>query len=168
MQQILDNLDTGLEFRTKSNENFTEVYTAIANAPYKTVKLTIGGVGVEDVDFNFVTAENQVEQVIDLGAIIPELARIVDVFAITNDEFTGAVSLGIEVGTTTGTNNLIASADLSGIGALTQIATGSLPKVDISSSVSKIFVSGTPGANWSLVTAGKLTIYISYIDVTNV
>jgi len=28
-----------------------------------------------------------------------------------------------------------------------------------------IWVGGTPGANWSGVTAGKLTIYITFFDV---
>lgn len=168
MQQTLDNLDTGLEFRTKANENFTEVYTSIANLPYKTVKFTVGGVGVEDVDFNFTTAENQVEQAVDLGAIIPALARVVDVLVVTNTTFTGAVSLGIEVGTTSGGNELVTTADLITAGAINQIATGSSPKVNIVGTASHVFVNGSPGANWSLVTAGKLTIYISYIDVTNV
>jgi hypothetical protein len=163
-KQTIDNLDLGLEVRTKINENFTELY----NTPYKTIKKTIGGVGVASCDFNFVTAEDQVEQVIDLGAILPAFARLVDTFVVTNNTFTGAVSLGIEVGTTSGGNEVIATADLITAGAINQIATGSSPKLNISGTAVHIYVSGTPGANWSLNTAGKLTIYISYIDITNV
>ena len=49
----------------------------------KTVKKTIGGVGVADCDFNFATAANVTEQVIDLGAIIPAFARILDAKTVT-------------------------------------------------------------------------------------
>lgn len=45
----------------------------------KTIKKTIGGVGVAGCDFNFATAANVTEQVIDLGSIIPALARILDI-----------------------------------------------------------------------------------------
>jgi hypothetical protein len=44
----------------------------------KTKRFTIGGVGVAGCDFNFATAANATEQVIDLGAIIPAFARILD------------------------------------------------------------------------------------------
>jgi len=45
----------------------------------KTVKLTIGGVGVAGCDKNFATAANTSEQVIDMGSIVPALARVLDV-----------------------------------------------------------------------------------------
>jgi len=163
-KQVLNNLESGLIHRGKVNDNFTELY----NTPYKTIKKIVGGVGVTSCDFNFATAADQVEQGIDLGAVVPAFARIVDVLAVTNTTFTGAVSLGIEVGTTTGGNELVSTADLITAGAINQIATGSSPKAAITGTASHVFVNGTPGANWSLVTAGKLTIYISYIDITNV
>lgn len=53
----------------------------------KTVKKTIGGVGVTGCDFNFSTAANVTEQVIDLGAIIPALARVLDVKTFTSAVF---------------------------------------------------------------------------------
>lgn len=161
-KQSLNNLDTGLEFRTKLNDNFTELY----NTAYKTVSFTIGGVGVASCDFNFVTAADMVEQVVDLGAVIPALARIIDIFVVTNNTFTGAVSLGIEVGTTTGDDDLLATADLVTANAINQTPTYPMD-FDILTTAQHVFVSGTPGANWSLNTAGKLTIYISYLDITN-
>lgn len=53
----------------------------------KTVKKTIGGVGVAGCDFNFATAANANEQVIDLGSIIPALARPLDVKTFTREAF---------------------------------------------------------------------------------
>lgn len=53
----------------------------------KTVKKTIGGVGVAGCDFNFATAANANEQVIDLGSIIPALARVLDVKTFTREVF---------------------------------------------------------------------------------
>lgn len=53
----------------------------------KTVKKVIGGVGVAGCDFNFATAANANEQVIDLGSIIPALARVLDVKTFTSEVF---------------------------------------------------------------------------------
>ena len=53
----------------------------------KTVKKSIGGVGVAGCDFNFATAANASEQVIDLGSIVPALARVLDVKTFTREVF---------------------------------------------------------------------------------
>lgn len=53
----------------------------------KTVKKTIGGVGVEDCDFNFATAANANQQNLDLGAIIPAFARVLDIKTVTKEAF---------------------------------------------------------------------------------
>ena len=151
-------------FRTKLNDNFTELY----NTSYKTVKYSVGGVGVANCDLNFTTAINNTKQSIDLGNIVPALSRILDVFVITNNTFTGTISLGVEVGTTSGGNEIITTSDLITAGAINQIASGTLPKIDIVNTATHIFLSGTPGALWNLNIEGKLTIYISYLDITNV
>jgi hypothetical protein len=31
-----------------------------------------------------------------------------------------------------------------------------------------VYVAATPGANWSNVTAGKVSVYVTFIDVLNV
>ena len=53
----------------------------------KTVKKSIGGVGVAGCDANFASAANVTEQVIDLGSIIPALARVLDVKTFTREAF---------------------------------------------------------------------------------
>ena len=132
-----------------------------------TKKITVGGVGVAGCDFNFVTAANQNEQPINLLAAIPGNSRILDVFTLTNTAFTGAVSLGVKIGTASAGTQIAASADVIAANAINQTAVGAgFTWVVISASAATIWLSATPGANWSNATAGKLTCYITYQDLT--
>jgi len=134
----------------------------------RTVKKTIGGVDVEGCDFNFVTAEDKAEQVIDLGAIIPARARVIDLYLITEDTFTGATTLVAEVGNASSGAQFIASNTIYAANAVLAQATGAAFTVAPAVSASNVYVSATPGANWSNVTAGKVTVYVTFIDVTNI
>lgn len=128
-----------------------------------TVKKTIGGVGVAACDFNFVTAADQVEQVIDLGSIIPAKARVLDIFTFTDAAFTGAVSLSTEAGNTSSGHEFLGAADIIAANAINAMATDHDMTVVPNVAATKIYVSATPGANWSLVTAGKMTVCVTYI-----
>ena len=132
--------------------------------PAKTVVKTIGGVGVAGCDSNFTSAANTTAQPIDLGSIIPARARIRDCFTYTEAAFTGATSMGITVGTATGGNQVLTTADSI---AQDTIHSANLTTLNIApiATAQHIWVGGTPGANWSGVTAGKLTIYITFFDV---
>ena len=140
-----------------------DTYKSLRTAAY-----TIGGVSVADCDFNFVTAANQNEQPIDLGAIIPALARVVDIFIHTSAEFTGAITLVADVGLTTGAADFIASATIFAADAILATADASMPLLAPAAAAQHVWVNSTPGANWSNVTAGKATVYVTFIDVTNV
>lgn len=132
-----------------------------------TKKFTVGGVGIAACDYNFVTAANQNEQPINLLAAIPAKAQILSVFTFTDAAFTGAVSLGVKIGTATAGTQIAASADVIAANAINQTAVGAgFTWVIITAAAATIWLSATPGANWSAVTAGKLTCYITYIDVT--
>jgi hypothetical protein len=133
----------------------------------KTVKFTIGGVGVSGCDFNVTSALNTTAQPIDLGAIIPSLARVVDIFIRTNSVWTGAVTLLATVGSATGGNQYITSGSVYAADTvLPEAAAGAFITAPVVAA-GHVWVGLTPGANWNLVTAGKLSIYITYIDVTN-
>jgi len=134
----------------------------------QTIKKTIGGVGVAACDFNFATAENQNEQVIDLGAIIPARSRVIDVYLITEDVFTGAVSLVADVGNASGGAQFIASATIYADDAVLAQAVGGAFTVAPAVAASNVFVNATPGANWSAVTAGKVSVYVTFINVANI
>ena len=134
----------------------------------KTVKVTLGGVAVAGCDFNFVTAANQNEQPINLGALVPAKAQLLSVYTFTDTAFTGAVSLGVKIGTGTGGTEIAASADVIAANAINQTAVGAgFTLVAITAAAKNIWLSATPGANWSLATAGKLTCYITFIDITS-
>jgi len=132
----------------------------------KTLKVTIGGIGIA-ADFNFVTAANTAEQPIDLGAILPAQCSVQAIHLHTNAVFTGATTLVADVGLTTGAAEFIASATIYATDAMLAPAAASNPLVAPVATVQHVWVNGTPGANWSNVTAGLVTIYITYLDFTD-
>jgi hypothetical protein len=135
----------------------------ISMAQVMTVSKTIGGVGVAACDFNFATATNQTPQPIDLGALVPANARILNVQTVTNNTFTGAITLAAITGTTTGANDLITTAAIYTAAAITATPNGGVFIAAPSATAVHVWLTATPGANWSLVTAGKVTVYITYI-----
>jgi hypothetical protein len=139
------------------------VIDGVQMAKIFTVVKTIGGVGVAGCDFNFATAANTSEQVIDLGTIVPAKARILDINTFTTNVFTGATTLVAETGVTSSGNEYIASASIYAGNAITATAAGGTFIAAPSASALHVYVSATPGANWSLVTAGKVTVNVTYI-----
>lgn len=65
-------------------------FALVAFSNVKTKKLLIGAVGVADCDANFATADNVTEQPIDLGLVVPALARVLDVKTHTEVAFAHA------------------------------------------------------------------------------
>lgn len=143
----------------------SRTYSPMASVT-KTVKKTIGGIGIT-ADFNFTTAANTTEQVIDLGAIVPARARVVDIYLVTDATFTGASTLVADVGNSSGGAEFIASATIYAANAVLPIAAGASFAVNPNVAATHVYVNATPGANWSNVTAGKVSVYVTYIDVTN-
>ncbi len=161
---------------TNLNANFTELYAAYATIVglnrVKTKAFTIGAVGVTGCDKNFVTAANTTAQPIDLGAIIPAFAQILSVIVKTEVLFAGTsiTAFGVTGGTTTGGTELFTSADLILKDAINQPAVGgTYSLLAVSKDAKHIWIGGAPtGANWSALTAGKLSVYVTYIDNVNV
>lgn len=149
-----------LNYAPVSGQQFNE-----ANV-LKCIYRTIGAPGVADCDYNFASAANTTEQPIDLGACVPALARVTDVIITTEETFTGATSLGVTCGNATGGTQYFTTANLVTADAINSIATGAQNKVAPSASAAHVWVNATPGANWSLVTAGKLGVYVYYNDPT--
>lgn len=174
----IDALDSAIGFEAQMSgapKNVTKTATVFQNLDsldtYKsvqTIKKTIGGVGVAGCDFNFTTAENQNEQVIDLGAIVPARARVIDIYLITESEFTGASTLVADLGNASGGAQFIASSTIFAANAVLAQAVGGAFTVAPSVNVSNVFVNATPGANWNLVTAGKVSVYVTFINVANI
>lgn len=148
------------------------VWAVITNTPscLKTVKKTIGNVGVVGCDFNFVSANNTTEQCIDLGTIIPAKARLVDIFVFTDAAFTNLGALTSDVGFTTGSGALIAAANNTALNAILQPAVGAaFTWVAIIATAQHIWVNVAPTEKWNAATpVGKMSAYITYVDVTGI
>ena len=178
VHQKIDLLDAAIGFDTQMSGTPTTVSKTAtiyqnleALSTFKTLRTVvsrIGGVGVASCDFNFVTADDQNEQVIDLGEIVPALARVVDVFIHTNAVFTGATTLVADVGTASGGAQLIASATVYATNAILATPAAGAFVLQPIATAQHIYVNATPGANWSNVTAGTMDVYVTFIDVTNV
>jgi hypothetical protein len=133
----------------------------------KTKKITIGHVGSTGEDFQFTTAANTSEQVIDSGAIVPAFARVIDIQLITTEAAVfsgGATTLVAEIGSSSSGNQYAASATIYAIDVILSPATGTAPIAATVATAGNVFVAATPGANWSTMTAGEWTLLVTYID----
>jgi len=131
----------------------------------KVVRKTIGYPGRGDCDYSFVSVNNSNEQVINLGYIIPARARVVDICVITNEQWTSAVSFGTEVGSASSGAQYIVSSDIYTTNTISAIAAGGAFATQPLAIASEVYISSTPGANWDVITGGKMTVYITYLDV---
>jgi len=162
-RMLLHNLADGFKawIGTK-REQLTLNGAAFSNV--KTVKITIGAPGKSGYDFNWTSAANVTAQHKDLGTIIPALARVLDVKAVTEEVHTGAVSLAVTVGNASAGAQFVASTALYALNSIASLAhTAGFNNAPVIAA-SKIWVGGTPGANWSLMTAGKISVYVTYIE----
>jgi hypothetical protein len=145
---------------------FSETATGIAMDGSGFLGGTTPGIdATDDCDYNFSCDEDTTEQIIELEDIIPARARVVDVFLVTDEEFTGVTSLVADVGSTTGDDDYIASATIYAADAVLAPAVGGSFLIDPDPAVSSIFINATPGADWSLMESGKVSVYVTYIDV---
>ena len=138
----------------------------VACSNLKTVKVLIGGIGVTGCNFNFVTAGNQTEQKIDLGSIIPALARVMDIKIHTEVGFhSNTTTLVATVGNQSAGHEFVGSATILALNAINSMAANHFMTVAPSAVASKVWVNATPGANWSTATLGRIAVYITYLEI---
>lgn len=138
-----------------------------AKKTVRTIKKTIGNIGVT-ADFNFVTADDTAEQCIDLGAVLPAKCRLMDILLFTDAAFTNLGALTTDVGQSSGTDGYIAAANNTAINAIMATANAGAFINTPSASAQHVFVNVTPTNKWnSADPVGKMTVYITIIDVTN-
>jgi hypothetical protein len=138
----------------------------IACSNLKTVKVLIGGLGVTGCNFNFVTAANTTEQRIDLGSIIPALARVMDVKIHTEVGFhSNTTTLVATVGNQSAGHEFVGSATIMAINAINAMVQDHFLAVAPAAAASKVWVNATPGANWSNATLGRIAVYITYLEI---
>jgi len=136
----------------------------------RTVKFKVGNVGVASCDFNFTASVGtHEEQSIDLGAIIPAKARLLDVMVITDAAFTNLGALATDIGFTTGAGDLIAVGDNTALDhVMATPNAGAFISLPITTA-QHVWVNTDPTNNWdSANPVGRMSVYVTFIDVTNI
>ena len=136
-----------------------------------TAKVTIGWPGATDTDQIFASADNKLEQGLQLkaSAFIPKFSRVLDIVIVCTEDFTGTAGdeagLGCKIGSTSGGTEYAVSANVDDIDDINYLANGSAFTVAPSAAASSIYISATPTTNkWNELTAGKIICYIIYSD----
>jgi hypothetical protein len=157
---------------TTVSKNSTVYQNLEALGTYKTVrtvKVSIGNVGVTSCTQNATANANADEQIFTFTNLVPAKARIIDAMTITEAAFTNLGATTAETGVTSSGAELIAHTTIAAANAITAIAHAAgfnnLPVI----AASNIYVSIKPTNQWdSANPVGKVSIYITFIDVTNV
>lgn len=139
----------------------------------KTKKFTIGGVGVAGCDFNFATAANTTEQVIDLGSIIPALARVLDVKTFTREVFNSksiaiaswAVATNVVTIVTSAVHGLVTGNSVV-IAGMAETALNGTVEVTVTNTTTFTFALTHADATTTPVTAGTATPTLTLVAET--
>lgn len=134
----------------------------------KTVVKTISvddDASVDDFQFDDDVA-NTAEQPIDFGALIPAYAEIVSAqircFETVNGS--GDKTMGLELGISTGSNEILSTANTDTANDINVTAATAGPELAATNAARNIWLSATPTANWSSLTAGRWVVIVTYID----
>ena len=134
----------------------------------RTVVKTID-VDASGTDDDFVldnTAGNTTEQPKNVGAIIPAFASVIDCQLRCFETVAGSGSavMSVDVGTTTGSDDLLGAGNVDSANDIMVIPPGSMPVILPAVTAQNVWVNFTPTANWSTLTAGRWAILVTYID----
>lgn len=109
-------------------------------------------------------AANMTEQVIAMTNLVPAYAEILSVQLRCFQTVTGSTSMSIDVGTTSGGNELLTAANVNTINSKSSTAAGGGPLAAAGSSALSLYVNATPGANWNTLNEGRWALMVTYID----
>lgn len=131
---------------------------------------TVSGVDpVAGCDFHFAPNANHAEQSIDLGAILPAKCRLADLMVYTDAAFTSLGVIATDLGLTTGAGDLIGAGNNAAIDSILAAANAGAFIATPSKDAQHIWLNVDPANNWdSANPVGRMTVYVSFIDVTNV
>lgn len=152
------------EFKKLAARTDVPIRTAI-----KTIGLAVGGVA-SGRDHDFECSEvGATEEVITLTNIFPANCRILDIALFCTTALLETATpreMAFDIGSSSGGNQYLAAANCGGAAgteAIELAAAGANIGV-ISAAAASIYVSGTPAANWNVLTAGAWFIAITYAD----
>ena len=136
------------------------------NDQFQILKKTIGHPGATNTDFAWTSVANSDQQNLDLGAIIPVKAKVKNVIIVCT-QTSDAENMYMGAGITSAGDEFIA------IGTTTIDDANEVRDITVDGAVEAIpllwaatrhiWISGNPGtSNWSAVSTGEWTVYISY------
>ena len=129
-------------------------------------KKTISYPGRIDCDYKFVSVNNANEQVITILNVVPAYSKVLDIHIINNEQWTSGVTFSTEIGSSSSGAEYANAVDIYASGAINGMAVAG--SVAVVATTGHVYISSTPGANWNALTGGKMTVYITYIDFSDV
>lgn len=125
----------------------------------------------ESDDYQFDnTAGNVDEQTIEIASIIPAYAEILSaqVRCFETAVSSGADVMAIDVGTSDGGAEILATADTDTANDINATAAGDGPEVVATNAARSVWVNATPDEAWTTFTEGRWSVMITYIDYSAV
>jgi len=136
---------------------------------YETKAITVGHPGSNTTDFAYTSAANTTDQHLDLGAIIPAFARVLDVSVICTEAVVSSPTGGtvdLDCGETADAADYFASANCDAANDSIGGAAGGSMFLAITSSTQSVFLNASPGVkDWDEMTAGEWTVIVTYLDL---
>ncbi len=134
----------------------------------KTVVKTFSAVtagSVDDYQFDN-TVGNITEQTREIANIIPAYAEIVSaqVRCIETLVSSGVDIMAIDVGTSDGGAEILATADTDTANDINATGAGDGPEVGATNAARSVWVNATPDANWNTLSAGRWAVFVTYLD----
>lgn len=112
------------------------------------------------------TAGNTTEQTIEIASIIPAYAEILSaqVRCFETVVSSGTDVMAIDVGTSDGGAEILATADTDTANDINATAAAAGPEVVATNAARSVWVNATPDENWSTITEGRWAVMVTYID----
>ena len=152
----------GIQYTAGAISQSTDVYIAT-----KTVIKTfdIDPAGSDDYQFDN-TVGNVTEQTIEIASIVPAYAEIVSaqVRCFETVVSSGVDVMAIDVGTSDGGAEILATADTDTANDINATAATVGPEVVATNAARSVWVNATPDANWDTISAGRWSVMVTYID----
>jgi hypothetical protein len=162
-------IQTQLDSKTDTTELNEIVYIEDATISGGVVKITIGWDGAAGCDFVWTGTAGHAAQNLDIGSIIPAKADVIKVDVVNTEALVGCTDMNIGVGNASGGAQYLAAASLD---ELNEVITSTAVLTDAVlmnwAAASNVWISGDPSDNnWSDMTAGKWTVYVTYVYYGN-
>jgi len=137
----------------------------------KTIVKTISVLAVSADDFQFPTpdAENNAEQTVDFGVLIPAYAEILSAQVRCTEALVSSgadpdLITAMTLGTSDSGDEILAAGTPNDLNDLMATAAGECPEVVATNAARHIWVGLQPTDFWSTLSAGRWAVIITYID----